>query len=102
MAIKLTPKQRSLARHALGLTDGRKQSYRNRFVADAAHEDHPEWMRMVRKGAASYRAAQAMFGGSDLFWLTQAGAQAALEPGELLDPEDFPYAPPELTEARPQ
>lgn len=30
------------------------------------------------------------FGGDDLFRLTRAGADQALEPGERLDPEDFP------------
>lgn len=27
---------------------------------------------------------------ADFFWLTRAGAEMALEPGERLDPEDFP------------
>ncbi len=88
--MKLTPRQRELARHALGLNGERKSSYRNRFVAGPGHDDHPEWMRLCRKGAAERRTARAVLGGSDLFWLTRQGAEAALNAGETLDPEDFP------------
>ena len=48
---------------------------------------------MRRKGAADYRSATATKTRDDLFWLTLAGAMAALGPGERLDPEDFPNAP---------
>lgn len=88
--MKLTSRQRDLARHALGLNGQRKQSYRNRFVADPGHDDHPEWMKLCRKGAAGMRTAHAMLGRSDLFWLTRQGAEAAMNAGETLDPEDFP------------
>lgn len=87
---RLTPAQVKLARHALGLVDGRKASYRNRFAANPARADHADWMRMCRKGAAQRRSAQAVGGSLDLFWLTTAGAEAVLLPGETLDPEDFP------------
>lgn len=90
----LTKAQRELARHALGLTNGRTISYRNRFVTGGGCADHQEWMQMVRNGFAGRRAGVAMFGGDDLFWLTLVGAQAALHPGETLDPEDFPGVPP--------
>jgi len=87
---RLTPAQVKLARHALGLGDGRKASYRNRFAASPGTPDHAEWMRMYRKGAANYRSARAVGGSLDLFWLTTDCAEAVLLPGETLDPEDFP------------
>lgn len=91
---RLSPRERELARHALGLTDGRTRSYRNRFVAGKGHADHPDWLRLVKRGLAGRRAGVKMFGGSDLFWLTRQGAELALKPGETLDPEDFPDGAP--------
>lgn len=88
--LKLTTAQRELARHALGLTNGRTQSFRNRFVAGVGHPDHAERIKMASKGAAGRRLGVMMFGGDDLFWLTRRGAEAALDPGETLDVEDFP------------
>lgn len=87
--ITLTPEQRGLARHALGLTRGCGQSYRNNFVTGAGSTDYPKWLDMVAVGAAT-RTPSKMFGGDDLFRLTRAGAEAALDPGERLCPEDFP------------
>lgn len=86
----MTPYQRELARHALGLRNGRTTSYRNHFVAGPGHDDHPHWMEMVRAGLATRRdGGKLLFGGDDLFHLTRDGAHAALMPGETLDPEDF-------------
>ncbi len=46
---------------------------------------------MVDAGMAQRRDGIGLcFGGDDLFWLTVEGAEAALKPGEKLDPEDFP------------
>lgn len=67
----MTPEQIELARHALGLTNGRRQSCRNLFATGPGHSDE-------------------LTGGDDLFRLTVAGARAALQPGERLCPEDFP------------
>lgn len=79
-----------VARHALGLPSPRRISYRNHFVAGPGHEDHPTWMAMVRGGHASRQDGSTVpFSGDDLFHLTRAGAEAALLPGERLDPEDF-------------
>jgi hypothetical protein len=86
----VTPFERDLARHALGLDGRRTMSYRNRFVAGPSHDDHPAWLEMVRAGLAVRRdGAKLPFGGDDLFHLTPDGAHAALMPGETLDPEDF-------------
>ena len=87
----MTPRQRYLARHALGLPNRSGRSYRNHFVAGAGHDDHPDWLAMTEAGAAVRRDGSTIpFGGDDLFKLTKDGATAALDPGESLDPEDFP------------
>lgn len=82
--------QIELARHALGLPNRRKRSYRNHFVAGPGHDDYAAWMAMVDAGCAKRRDGNALTGGDDLFWLTRAGAAATLKRGERLDPEDFP------------
>lgn len=78
----MTPRQRELARRALGLGGGRTMSYRNRFIAGPGHNDFGVWVEMVREGLAIRR--------DDLFLLTADGAHGALMPGDTLDPEDFP------------
>lgn len=88
-AIVLTPEQRDLARHALGLPNKRRRSYRNRFVTFGG-PNHDVWMAMVAMGAARRCAATELTGGGDFFWLTPDGAAAALETREKLCPEDFP------------
>ena len=89
----LTEEQRELARHALGLGNGRKQSYRNRFATGPGGTDHPAWLDMVKQGFAKKRDGKTLpFGGDDMFWLTRRGATLALDAGETLDTEDFPDA----------
>jgi hypothetical protein len=88
--IELTPRQRDLARHALGLPNGRHRSYRNHFVAGEGHDDYADWMQMVDAGAAVRHGPSALYGGDYCFTLTKAGAKAALHRGERLDREDFP------------
>lgn len=62
--MKLTPAQRELARHALGLPNDRKRSYRNRFIASKGHADFAEWEVMVATArlwfAAPYRCTPMM------------------------------------------
>lgn len=80
--------QKTLARHALGLPNPQRRSYRNRFVCPEAD---PEWNAMVRGGLATMRKGETLpFDGDACFYLTRAGAEAALEPREKLCPEDFP------------
>jgi hypothetical protein len=95
----MTPAQIGLARHALGLDGRREVSYRNHFVTGPETADHATWTTMVLSGAARRRNGSELTGGDDLFWLTPQGAQAALLPGERLDPEAFP-APAEGSMAR--
>ncbi len=88
----MTPRQIEFARHALGLPNSRRRSYRNHFVTGPGTADFDDWQAMVAAGFARRRAGNALTGGDDLFWLTREGATAALKPGERLDPEDFPKA----------
>lgn len=86
----MTAEQKELARHALGLPNKAKKSYRNRYVCE---ESEPNWSEMVSQGLATMRAASTLpFGGDACFYLTLAGAMAALNKGEKLCTEDFPEA----------
>lgn len=79
----MTPRQREIARHMLGLKDGNRKSYRNRFVADIGHHDYEVLIEMLLAG---YLTAH-----DERYWhLTRVAAESVLRPGETLDPEDFP------------
>jgi len=85
----MTPTQRLLARHALGLPNRRKRSYRNRYVAAyIPGGEFDQWSAMESAGWAERGAFRP--DRTARFWLTPEGARLALEPGESLDPEDFP------------
>jgi hypothetical protein len=86
----MTPAQKELARHALGLPNPSRRSYRNRFVASDGERVWKEWQELVGRGAAEARPLSAHGHGRTLFCLTASGARAALNPGERLCPEDFP------------
>lgn len=87
----MTPNQKILARHALGLSNGyaNGRSYRNRYICGYG-SPYTSWMRMVRDGLATKERFGAHRDDRFIFYLTFEGAKAALEPGERLDPEDFP------------
>lgn len=89
---EISPEQIELARHALGLPNGRRKSYRNHFVAGEGHPDYIAWCDMVEHGFARGRPGTPTAGGDPVFWLTIAGASRALRQGETLDMEDFPDA----------
>lgn len=78
--------QRKMARSALGLGTDSKRSYRNRYFASPDSPQAEEWDALCRAGLACREK-----GGGRLahFYLTDEGAQAALDPGDSLDPEDF-------------
>jgi hypothetical protein len=83
----MTPSQRKMARHALGLDGERKRSYRNRYVAGLGTTHEDEWNDLCRRGLAERGTDGIAIVG---FCLTEEGAREALLPGEILDPEDFP------------
>lgn len=93
----MTPEQIELARHALGLPNSRRKTYRNHFVTGPGHSDYDNWQAMVKDGHARRRAGNQITGGDDLFWLTKEGATLALKKGERLDLEDFPPPKPRPT-----
>jgi len=88
---QMTPEQRKLARHALGLPNKTNRSYRNYFTTRKVTPDHAAWKSMAGAGWA-YKAPRSWVARSDteVFILTRAGALLALDEGESLDPEDFP------------
>lgn len=84
----MTPRQIELARHALGLPNRTRRSYRNRFFSGGECAD---WRAMEAAGHAE--SGKPDEHGRIWFWLTRAGAEAALGRGERLCPEDFPPLP---------
>lgn len=89
-ALRMSDRQIELARHALGLRPGRLVSHRNHFCAGPGHDDFEEWEAMVAGGFAVMRASKVLPPGDVLFHLTRAGAEQALKPGDVLDPDDWP------------
>lgn len=87
----MTPAQRYIARRALGLPNGRKVSYRNRFtVSSFPGGAYQQWEEMVDAGFAERVPKPDLVNGLHRFRLTLKGAEAALDPGESLCKEDFP------------
>jgi hypothetical protein len=86
----MTDRQIDLARHALGLRETRLISYRNHFCAGPGHDDFAEWEAMVAAGFAWKRESKVLPPGDVMFHLTRDGANQALKPGDVLDPEDWP------------
>jgi hypothetical protein len=84
----MTPDQIKLARHALGLPNRQKRSYRNRYHAAGSH---PDWSEMVAAGLATATPiASERMPDYTAFALTHRGAEMVLRKGEKLDSEDFP------------
>lgn len=85
----LSHHEKKLARHALGLNnpDANGKSYRNRYLAAHHSLKLLSWREMVQSGMAR-EGSQTDIG--VWFCLTRAGAEAALNKGERLCPEDFP------------
>lgn len=85
----MTPEQYKLARHALGLDNPRAagMSYRNRYFVTVGGRIEDEWKAMEAAGEAEFRMSSSS---QRLYALTRTGAELALKPGEILDPEDFP------------
>lgn len=83
----MTPKQRDLARHALGLPNKKNVSYRNHFCIGAGGDGYADWEDLVSKGLAVKRTSD-HWGGDDMFHLTLEGALMVREPKEHLSQED--------------
>lgn len=85
----MTDRQIELARHALGLRRTRLVTHRNHFCAGPGHADFTEWEAMVAAGFAVKRQNKMLPPGDVMFRLTRAGAERALKPGDVLNPEDW-------------
>ena len=85
----MSPEQRKIARHALGLDnpDAKGRSYRNRYCAGRGHAAWGDLHAMVAAGWVKFEGLPNSR--LTLFSLTREGAELALDPGETLDPEDF-------------
>jgi hypothetical protein len=86
----VTVKQFKLGRHALGLPNRGRKSYRNHFVAGETHDDYADWMEMVATGDAVRINGGPLTGGDFVFRLTSQGATTCLMEREKLSEEDFP------------
>jgi hypothetical protein len=87
MGDKLTAEETRVARHALGLPNELRRSYRNRYFVGRETPAGRTWAGMVERGLA---AADVGAAPRTMFYLTRAGAVAALEAGESLCRECFP------------
>lgn len=85
----MTSHQIDLGRHALGLPNRRRKSYRNHFIAGTDHDDYADWMKMVEEDNAFRTNGGQLSGGDFVFRMTNQGALACLKPWERLDREDF-------------
>ena len=83
----MTPEQKKLARHALGLPNKQRTSYRNHFCAGKGHLDYEQWIAMVEARDA-VRVTGPNWGGDDMFFLTWKGALQARESNEHISRED--------------
>ena len=83
----MTPEQTALARRALGLPNNLARSSRNYASVHPDARAYAPWMEMVEAQLATVEKVGLS---GRVFTLTRAGAEAALEPHERLDPADFP------------
>lgn len=73
-------KQLHILQHSLGLDEyGRGTFYRNRFVTGVGSKDHADCMALYEQGFMTRVANVEMFGGDDIFTVTEAGKLAAVE-----------------------
>mgnify|MGYP001603089096 CR=1 FL=1 len=67
-----------ILRHALGLReDGSGRSYRNHFVTGEGSTDWPHCVALVEAGLMTLRKGNPLSGGDDIFYVTEAGRDAA-------------------------
>lgn len=76
-------------RHALGLPNDNKRSFRNYYVTEPSSDAGRLLTRSVAYGYTTERP-YALATGMNVYRLTRAGAELCLLPGESLCPEDFP------------
>ena len=66
--------QLHILQHSLGVDQhGRGQQYRNHFVTGEGSIDYPHCMALVEAGLMTQRKGNALSGGDDVFFVTDAG-----------------------------
>ena len=71
-------KQLQILRHSLGLRDdGKGREYRNHFVTGEGSDDYPSCVALVDAGLMTRCKGNALTGGDDVFYATDAGKDAA-------------------------
>ena len=83
----MTPRQRELARHALGFPNKKNESYRNHFCIGEGGDGYEDWEDLVAKGLAVKRTS-GPWAGDCMFHLTLKGALTVREREEHLSRED--------------
>ncbi len=83
----MNKKQLKLARHALGLPNGKNLSFRNHFCIGEGGDGYEEWEDLVSKGMAVKARGGKEWSG-DFFYLTLPGAKEALLSHEHISRED--------------
>jgi hypothetical protein len=84
---EMNPRQREMARHALGLPNRINESYRNHFCIGQDGAGYSDWQDLVAKGfAVKAHGGDSWVG--DFFYLTLKGARAVLLPKEHISRED--------------
>lgn len=75
----MTPEQIQILQHSLGADEyGRGTRWRNHFCTGEGSDDHPHCMALVEQGFMTRRAAVKLYGGDDLFHVTDAGITAMM------------------------
>jgi hypothetical protein len=81
-----------ILQHALGVDEfGRGEQYREHFVTGEGSDDHPDCMALFEAGLMTRRANIEMYGGMDLFRVSDAGRAYVAEHSP---------APPKLTRSQ--
>lgn len=83
----VTPEQKRLARHALGLPNDKMVSYANGLQIERNTAAHRNLVSLIDQSLALVDTIGRRY---ISFHLTRAGAELALKPGERLCEEDFP------------
>lgn len=83
----MTPEQREMARHALGLPNKKNMTYRNHYCIGKGGDGYEDWLELTSNGLAVRRTGP-HWGGDDMFFLTLEGARMVLTPKEHVRRED--------------
>lgn len=88
MSEVMTARQLQMARHALGLPNSKRTTYRNRYCLGRGDEGYADWEDLVSRNLA-IKQTGTFWGGDDMFYLTLEGARAALHRGEHISREEM-------------